>query len=57
MLLALAEFLHEHAQLRVDRDDKTYVGFVPVNDDATGIQIDIASLDRRGLSLSQSCEA
>ena len=54
--LAVAEFFNQRAQLRIDRDDETDVGLVPVNDDATGIQIDIAALDRRGLSLSESSQ-
>ena len=54
MRLAFAEFLNEGTQLRIDRDDETDIGLVAVNDDASGIQIDIAALDRRGLSLSES---
>ena len=54
MRLAFAEFFYQRTQLRKDRDDETDIGLVAVNDDASGIQIDIAALDRRRLSLSES---
>jgi len=55
MRFALAKFLHQRAHLRADRKGKASVGFVAVNDDASGSQIDISVCDRSCLSLPQSC--
>ena len=55
--LAFAEFFYERTQLRKDRDDETDIGLVAVNNDASGIQIDIAALDRRRFGLSESGQA
>src|SRR5207253_11249076 len=48
------EFRNKQTHLRKNRNGKSNVSFVPVNDDARRIKIDISSRDRRGLSLSKS---
>ena len=54
MLLALAQFLDRLARLREDRNREAHRRFSPEHDHATGCKIDIAALDRRGLSLPES---
>src|SRR5215472_11819966 len=57
VLLAVAEFFDKRPQLRIDRNHKTLISLVAINDDLTQIEIDVASFDRRGLSLSQAGES
>jgi hypothetical protein len=53
----LTELLDQRSHLRINRDDKTNIGLVTVNNHATGFQIGMGASNCCGLRLSKTCQA